>query len=109
MIAKPLGNSRYTRRVRALSILYQIVVGLSLLTLPWSRLWQDNWLMWQAGGTLRGLLLSGMARGAVSGLGAGILLQAVGWSFASSPPGVAPRSAADKGSGFEASPTPRSS
>lgn len=51
-----------------LSILSSLLVGLVLVFAPWTSIWESNWLLqpWPA---LRGALLSGFARGAVTGLG----------------------------------------
>ena len=45
-----------------------LLVGLVLAVAPWTSLWESNWLLqpWPAA---RSLLLSGFARGAVTGLG----------------------------------------
>jgi hypothetical protein len=59
---------------------YQLGLGAVLLLLPWSRFWKEIWLVWHAGG-VRSWLLSGVVRGAISGLGAAILLDAAGWSY----------------------------
>jgi hypothetical protein len=56
--------------------LYEVVLGMGLLLVPWSRLWNENWLVW-ASGPFRHILLSGPFRGAISGLGAAILLGAL--------------------------------
>ena len=55
--------------------LYEFLVGAALLFLPWSRLWQTNWFFWRSGG-LQGWILSGEVRGAVSGIGAALLISA---------------------------------
>jgi hypothetical protein len=51
-----------------LSILSSLLVGVALVLAPWSPLWDANWLLsiWPGA---RGILLSGFARGAVTGLG----------------------------------------
>ncbi len=51
-----------------LSIVSSLLVGLVLVIAPWTSLWESNWLLqpWPA---LRGLVGSGFARGAVTGLG----------------------------------------
>jgi hypothetical protein len=51
-----------------LSIVSSLLVGLVLAVAPWTSLWESNWLLqpWPA---LRPLLLSGFARGAVTGIG----------------------------------------
>ena len=51
-----------------LSVVSSLLVGLVLATAPWTTLWESNWLL-QPWPSLRPLLLSGFARGAVSGLG----------------------------------------
>ena len=51
-----------------LSILSSLLVGLVLAVAPWTSLWESNWLL-QPWPSLRPYLLSGFARGAVSGLG----------------------------------------
>lgn len=53
--------------------LYELALGGLLLLAPWSRLWRDNWFIWVSG-DWRGLLESGSFRGAVSGLGAALVL-----------------------------------
>jgi len=59
-----------------LSILSSLLVGLVLAVAPWTSLWESNWLLqpWPAA---RWLLLSGFARGAVTGLGLVNLLVAL--------------------------------
>lgn len=51
-----------------LSITSSFLVGLVLIVAPWTPFWEANWMLqpWPA---LRALLLSGFARGAISGLG----------------------------------------
>jgi hypothetical protein len=51
-----------------LSILSSLLVGVALVVAPWSPLWEANWLLtlWPS---VRGFVLSGFARGAVTGLG----------------------------------------
>jgi hypothetical protein len=51
-----------------LSVLSSLLVGLVLAVAPWTSLWESNWLLqpWPAA---RAVLLSGFARGAVTGLG----------------------------------------
>jgi hypothetical protein len=51
-----------------LSITSSLLVGLVLIVAPWTPFWEANWMLqpWPA---LRTLLLSGFARGAISGLG----------------------------------------
>jgi hypothetical protein len=56
--------------------LYEFFVGAALLLLPWSRLWQANWFFWRLEG-LQGWILGGGVRGAVSGLGAALLISAL--------------------------------
>ena len=51
-----------------LSIASSLLVGLVLVVAPWTPVWEANWLL-QPLPPLRGWLLSGFARGAVSGLG----------------------------------------
>ena len=51
-----------------LSVVSSLLVGLVLATAPWTSLWDSNWLL-QPWPELRPLLLSGFARGAVTGLG----------------------------------------
>lgn len=51
-----------------LSITSSLLVGLVLTVAPWTSIWEANWLL-QPWSGLRGLLMSGFARGAVSGLG----------------------------------------
>jgi hypothetical protein len=62
--------------MRVALALYELFVGAALLLLPWSRLWQTNWFFWRSGG-LQGWILSGEVRGAVSGIGAALLISAV--------------------------------
>ena len=59
-----------------LSVLSSLLVGLVLTGAPWTSLWDSNWLLqpWPAA---RMLLLSGFARGAVTGLGLVNLLLAL--------------------------------
>ena len=64
--------------MRAGATLYELLLGAMLLFAPWSRIWQENWFFWNAG-AFRSLLMSGPARGAVSGLGAAFVLSAAGW------------------------------
>jgi hypothetical protein len=51
-----------------LSIGSSLLVGLVLIVAPWTPFWESNWILqpWPA---LRVVLLSGFARGAISGLG----------------------------------------
>jgi hypothetical protein len=51
-----------------LSILSSGLVGLVLVVAPWTSLWDANWLL-QSWPGLRGVLLTGFARGAVTGVG----------------------------------------
>ena len=51
-----------------LSIVSSLLVGLVLVIAPWTSLWVSNWLL-QPWPFLRGLVGSGFARGAVTGLG----------------------------------------
>ncbi|OFV87914.1 MAG: hypothetical protein A2V74_08770 [Acidobacteria bacterium RBG_16_70_10] len=51
-----------------LSILSSLLVGLVLVLVPWTPLWESNWLL-PPHLAVRGLLLSSFTRGAVSGLG----------------------------------------
>jgi hypothetical protein len=59
-----------------LSILSSLLVGLVLIVAPWTSLWESNWLL-QPWPSVRPLLLSGFARGAVTGLGLVNVLVAV--------------------------------
>jgi len=61
--------------MRAAVTLYDALLGGALLFVPWTRLWQENWVLWQSG-SLQSFLLSGAARGAISGLGAAFLILA---------------------------------
>jgi hypothetical protein len=49
-------------------VLSSLLVGLVLAVIPWTPVWDANYLL-QAQPVLRGLFLSGFTRGAVSGLG----------------------------------------
>jgi hypothetical protein len=69
--------------MRVVWTIYQLGLGVALLALPWSRFWRESWFVWHAG-QLRPWLLSGVLRGAISGLGAAILLDAAGWSYSES-------------------------
>ncbi len=51
-----------------LSIVSSLLVGAVLVVAPWTSLWDSNWLL-QSWPSLRGVLLTGFARGAVTGLG----------------------------------------
>ena len=51
-----------------LSIVSSLLVGLVLVVAPWTSLWESNWLL-QPWPVLRSALLSGISRGAVTGLG----------------------------------------
>jgi hypothetical protein len=51
-----------------LSVLSSLLVGLVLAVVPWTTYWDANYLL-QPYPFLRHLLLSGFARGAVTGLG----------------------------------------
>ena len=51
-----------------LSILSSLLVGIVLVFVPWTPLWDGNWLL-QVWPGLRGPLLNAFARGAVTGLG----------------------------------------
>jgi hypothetical protein len=59
-----------------LSVLSSLLVGLVLVIAPWTVLWDANYLL-QPLPTLRALLLSPFARGAVSGLGVVNILLAI--------------------------------
>jgi hypothetical protein len=63
--------------LRAVVMLYDALLGFALLFGPWTRLWQENWLFWQAG-SLQSFLMSGPVRGAVSGFGAAFLIRTAG-------------------------------
>jgi hypothetical protein len=51
-----------------LSVLSSLLVGMILVVVPWSALWDSNYLL-QPYPSVRALLLSGYMRGTVSGLG----------------------------------------
>jgi hypothetical protein len=51
-----------------LSVLSSLLVGILLVMVPWTTLWDTNYLM-QPYPAVRALLLSGYMRGTVSGLG----------------------------------------
>jgi hypothetical protein len=51
-----------------LSVLSSLLVGILLIVVPWTALWDTNYLL-QPYPAVRALLLSGYMRGAVSGLG----------------------------------------
>jgi hypothetical protein len=51
-----------------LSITSSLLVGLVLTVAPWTSVWDANWLL-QPWAGLRSLVMSGFARGAVTGLG----------------------------------------
>ena len=51
-----------------LSVLSSLLVGVLLVVVPWTALWDANYLL-QPYPSLRALLLSGYMRGTVSGLG----------------------------------------
>ena len=51
-----------------LSIVSSLVVGAVLVIIPWTSLWEANYLL-QPHPAIRGFLLSAFIRGAVSGLG----------------------------------------
>jgi hypothetical protein len=51
-----------------LSIVSSLVVGAGLVVVPWTALWDANYLL-QPHPAVRNLLLSAFSRGAVSGLG----------------------------------------
>lgn len=74
----------------AVSFLYSFEGGLLLVVLPWSRLWDHNGLVMHYG-ALRWLATSTVARGAVSGIGAALILDGlcefVSWAF----PGRGPK------------------
>jgi hypothetical protein len=57
-----------SRVTHVFSILSSLLVGVVLVLAPWTTLWDANYLLQPHPG-LRALLLSPMARGAVSGLG----------------------------------------
>ena len=62
--------------MRTASTLYELLLGIVLLFVPWTRVWQENWLFWNLGAIERWLLMSGPVKGAVSGLGAAFLMSA---------------------------------
>jgi hypothetical protein len=72
-----------------LSIVSSLLVGLVLAVAPWTSLWESNWLLqpWPA---VRPYLLSGFARGAVTGLGLVNVLVALA-DLRARRPGAAPR------------------
>ena len=51
-----------------LSVLSSLLVGTILIVVPWTALWDTNYLL-QPYPSVRALLLSGYVRGTVSGLG----------------------------------------
>lgn len=51
-----------------LSITSSLLVGLVLTVAPWTSVWDANWLL-QPWAGLRALVMSGFARGAVTGIG----------------------------------------
>jgi hypothetical protein len=51
-----------------LSITSSLLVGLVLTVAPWTSVWDANWLL-QPWAGLRSVVMSGFARGAVTGLG----------------------------------------
>lgn len=51
-----------------LSVLSSLLVGVILIVVPWTALWETNYLL-QPYPAVRALLLSGYMRGMVSGLG----------------------------------------
>ena len=51
-----------------LSITSSLLVGLVLTVAPWTSVWEANWLL-QPWAGLRGLVMTGFARGAVTGIG----------------------------------------
>jgi len=51
-----------------LSVLSSLLVGIILVVVPWTGLWDANYLL-QPYPSVRALLLSGYMRGTVSGLG----------------------------------------
>lgn len=58
-------------------IVISSVIGVFLAFAPWSALWDANWLTRQLWPAARGLVQSGFARGAVTGLGVVNLLLAL--------------------------------
>lgn len=59
-----------------LSVLSSLLVGTILIVVPWTALWDTNYLL-QPYPAVRALLLSGYLRGTVSGLGLLNILLAV--------------------------------
>jgi len=59
-----------------LSIVSSLVVGAVLVIVPWTSLWDANYLL-QPHPAIRGLLLSAFTRGAVRGLGLDNILLAL--------------------------------
>ena len=51
-----------------LSIVSSLLVGLVLTVVPWTSVWEANWLL-QPWIGLRGFVTSGFTRGAITGLG----------------------------------------
>ena len=51
-----------------LSVIVSLITGVFLIVVPWSALWESNYLL-QPYPAVRALLLSGSVRGAVSALG----------------------------------------
>ncbi len=62
--------------VAAVSVASSFLLGLMLILLPWTPLWEDNYLL-QSHALFRSIMLSAFTRGAVSGLGLVNLLLAV--------------------------------
>ncbi len=62
-------SPKYMNRVLAVAfILFCFEIGVVLVFVPWSALWENNVLLTYSI-SLRGLLLNNFVRGAVSGLG----------------------------------------
>jgi hypothetical protein len=62
--------------MRAAAAVYELILGLTLLFAPWSRLWRENWFVWRLDGSFW-WLQSGLVRGAVAGFGAAFVLTAL--------------------------------
>lgn len=69
MLAEERESARARRVIRIVFILFCVEVGLILLALPWTLLWDNNFFF-SLEPSLREVLLSPYTRGAVSGLGA---------------------------------------
>ena len=68
-VARPEEGRRSDRVVKIVFALFCVEIGLILLALPWTLLWDNNFFFSLLGAEMRDVWMSSYTRGAVSGLG----------------------------------------